>query len=524
MRRWAGLGLVCLLVLWGVVACRDGEGEQVTPMAVKTQPAGSLPTALPDEILPTAEPSPTPRPLNERETSSQAADWTVLVYMDADNDLEPAGLADLQEMIDAGYSDNVNVLIQLDRRADQSDGEGDWSEARRLRIAPGADGAVAEQVAALGEVNMSEAATLSDFIIWGVDNYPANHYGLVLWDHGAGWFGIAYDDTAPDTAGRDRLTLPELEMALTEATTATSVEYFDLIGFDGCLMGQLEVLATIAPFAEYAVGSEELTPGPGWNYTAWLGTLAGATGRSAAERAVETFTDTYSPQTNSFVTLSAVELRHLPQVTFAVEALAQQLAANPIFAASAVADARSGAESYAGFYGDKANYYAAIDLWHFANILAQRTLDAAIQESAEAVMAAVETAVIAEMHGLGLRNSRGIAIYFPRNGNFFTADYGQQAPLLAWSDFLQGYYATNISQASSPAVHIANNFNEIASLQNPAYIGFEVAGRGVDEVVMLAGLYTDNGQRQLLEYDPLIPEPTILPDGERLYTWRDGVP
>ena len=94
-------------------------------------------------------------------------------------------------------------------------------------------------------------------------------------------------------------------------------------------------------------------------------------GRSLANQMVTDFMDYYRfEDPDDFVTMSAVDLLFLPNVAHKVEVLAAHLQAEASFAASAVGDARSGAEAYARVYADKFEEYAAIDLHHFASILA----------------------------------------------------------------------------------------------------------------------------------------------------------
>ncbi len=66
--------------------------------------------------------------------------------------------------------------------------------------------------------------------------------------------------------GDDALTLPDLRQAL----TAVGPQKLDVIAFDACLMGQLDVLTAVQPYAEFAVASEALTPEQGWGYTGLL--------------------------------------------------------------------------------------------------------------------------------------------------------------------------------------------------------------------------------------------------------------
>ena len=63
------------------------------------------------------------------------------------------------------------------------------------------------------------------------------------------------------------LSVPEMRSAIDSALKASSVEAFDLLGFDACLMNSYVVLGTLAPLARYILASEELEPGHGWDYS-----------------------------------------------------------------------------------------------------------------------------------------------------------------------------------------------------------------------------------------------------------------
>jgi hypothetical protein len=171
-----------------------------------------------------------------------AAEWTVLVYVDGDNNLEEDAIIDFMEMSAIGSTDQVQIVAQVDRIASpelwDDTSYGNWTGTLRFLVEKDMEPTESAAIADLGEMNMGDEATLTDFIIWGVENYPARRYAVVLWDHGASWLGIASDDTDDG----DFLTLPELSSAFENARQRTGVEKFDLIGFDACLMAQMDVL------------------------------------------------------------------------------------------------------------------------------------------------------------------------------------------------------------------------------------------------------------------------------------------
>ena len=108
---------------------------------------------------------------------------------------------------------------------------------------------------------MNSAATLQDFITQSVAAHPADHYGLVLWGHGAGpLFGFCYDEIAQQT-----MLLPALHDALEGAGT-----HFDFIGFDCCLMGNAETAYALKDYADYMIASVDAESGLGWEYEQFL--------------------------------------------------------------------------------------------------------------------------------------------------------------------------------------------------------------------------------------------------------------
>ena len=105
--------------------------------------------------------------------------WTVMVYMAGDNNLDGAGVVDLEEMKKVGSTNQLNVIVQFDR-------QGKDQATNRYYVRKG--GPVARDVVeSLGETNMGDPKVLEDFVTWSAKHYPAKHTLLVLWNHGAGW-------------------------------------------------------------------------------------------------------------------------------------------------------------------------------------------------------------------------------------------------------------------------------------------------------------------------------------------------
>ena len=114
----------------------------------------------------------------DRRTTGQAR-WTFLVYMAGDNNLDGAALRDIAEMARAGSTNDVHILVQLDRLEDR--------KTRRFRITRGG-GFKKDCIETFSETNTGDPKVLFSCCQWALEKYPADHYALILWNHGGGWW------------------------------------------------------------------------------------------------------------------------------------------------------------------------------------------------------------------------------------------------------------------------------------------------------------------------------------------------
>jgi hypothetical protein len=202
------------------------------------------------------------------------ADFTLLVYM-VGSDLEDnsyEATKDLKEMLVANnLSSKVNVILQTGGANGKIDSTRfiDFSTTKRFKIMNNTVHPLPDPA----QENMGENKTLSEFITWSVTNYPAKKYGLILWDHGASVGGFGKDVNH----NNDVLYLHELRDAIFYAIMELKGFSFEFIGFDSCLMGSIEVatlLSSIYPMSRYLIGSEEIEPNWGWNYTTVINSIS----------------------------------------------------------------------------------------------------------------------------------------------------------------------------------------------------------------------------------------------------------
>lgn len=508
-------------------------------------------------------------------TAQDRAAWTVMVYMEADNNLENDALVDIIEMEMVGSSPDVNIVVQIDRAVDFATGDGDWTDARRYLLtknngdiglvdiinqkfaSPETITLTSEPVDNLGEINNGDPGTLVDFIVWAAETYPADKYGLILWNHGGTWTGgFGGDSSTPD---HDSMNLPELDAALSLATDAIG-QNFEMIGFDTCLMGQYEVFSLLANYANYATGSEELEPGFGWYYTAPLQALVDDPSMGGdqlsqnlvisyqwfydqfwLEQTGKTYSDFFG---GDFYGQTAANLSQMAALDVAMANFSAVAQANmDASLIAAIGDARNNTQSFLLRSPDDAPITATVDLMHFMELLPRFSDNADVNAAAQAVAASVNDLVLLHM-ATNMPGARGLSIYFPANQRAYTAAgydarYPQEAPYMAeWIAFLNAFHNEAIITAAATVgrvsiLDVVSRGDTVDTL-NPPTIIFETEGTNITELSFSAVLKIDDQTQVMIDQASLdsavITEAgdfiVDIPDGVSLsnYTWPVDMP
>lgn len=400
-----------------------------------------------------------------------------MVFMAGDNDLSSAGDADLAEMRVAGSTDSVAVVVEFDNAG--TDG------TRRLRIE--ADG-TGEQPVSLGETDSGSPETVVDFVRWAVGLYPAERYALVLWNHGSGWEPSEIDRIArsvhsPGYSSREmserassRLgraffrTTVEKIMSLPTASeraicsddgTGHSLDTIelanvlrsvveltgrriDLLGFDACLMSNLEVAYEVRPFVRHMVASEENEPNQGWPYDLILGELTTNPGMEPPELAsaiVRHYDEWYAALGHSGpITQAALDLDRLDSLTVPLDAWAEVATRElPALAGSVWKAQRASAR----FWGS-----TLWDLTHFIEEMRDALPPDQLADRSADVLTALAVGagpVIAEAHrGEDVARCGGISAYLlpplsPLSPFYSDLAFARER---SWYGFLQAYHAS----------------------------------------------------------------------------------
>jgi len=181
-------------------------------------------------------------------------EWTMLVYMAADNDLAQWADSDLVEMEQFGSSQDINVIVQIDKPS---------VGARRLLVRHGSSQVLQE----LGLTDMCSWETLSDFLYWGITLFPAEKYLVILWDHGSGWTATPRRSFGTDWSSGNVLSIAtgDFQRALSTAYDYTQTR-INVFAFDACLMQQVEVAFEVGEHAKILLAPQSIMPLPGFRY------------------------------------------------------------------------------------------------------------------------------------------------------------------------------------------------------------------------------------------------------------------
>jgi hypothetical protein len=339
-------------------------------------------------------------------------EWTYMVYMGADNNLSSSGEGDIAEMANVGSTSGVAVVVQAEF-SQQYSGTGVPADTRRMLIQKGADNIAAST--SIGNVNMADPATLTAFIKWAQQTYPAKHYALVIWDHGAGWkeqslgpkmsiFRGAVQDETSDSF----MSLPDLAKGVRDSGV-----HFDLVNFDACLMAMYEVAYEFKGLTDYMVFSEETEPGEGDPYDTILTALTAnpaLSGRDLAILIVDKYDEFYTNNDRGATTKSAVDMSKVDALDAKVLALSAALQTDA--AANAVVQAaQSATQDY--------TYTANHDLYDLCSYVAAhlQIQSGTVKDLCNEILTIINDMVINnkinDTSPAKVGGSHGLAIYLP---------------------------------------------------------------------------------------------------------------
>ena len=394
-------------------------------------------------------------------------EWTVLVYIAGDNNLSEAGLDDINEMEAVGSTDQLNIVVQIDGSENYTPNAAD---TRRYLIQKDSkmDEITSPTLGEMEEADMGTQSTLEEFCEWGIKNYPAKKYAIILWNHGNGWYpddGLHKFGAKPGLSGpNDPLKAicsdESSDNALSTAGVGESMEKvakmlgrkIDLVGFDACLMGMAEAYYELRNAADVACGSEKTEPGDGWPYDEFLSILAANPEYNAEQLGrtiVETYTSSFNggSQGNENVTQSCVRFTDTAMANFdaAISMFAEELNRVVALDKEGVKAAVAATQDFRvrSFFG---SYFTTHkDLYDFALKMKDAfPQDEDLCAGADLMMEAISgengfvvANGITEVSEYGtVTGAHGVAIYIPVNGYEETYE-GLDFAKTGWYDFIK---------------------------------------------------------------------------------------
>ncbi len=358
--------------------------------------------------------------------------WTVMVFVNAKNNLERYGLKDTNEMEMVGSSDKVNVVVELGRISGYYSGEGDWKTTRRYLIKKDNNPSLVTSpvLMEMEKTDMGDWKHLVDFAKWSMEKFPAEHYMLVIWNHGSGWNkdetfaatkGISYDSET-----HNHITTAQLKMA------AKEIGGLDILSMDACLMQMMEVAYEVKEHVKYVVASEETEPGDGYTYNTFLAPLIEQPYMTPAQLGkvtVNAFVDHYASIGYSATHSSIKASSLLALKDMLNEWVKTVMEAND---REVVKSARSAAQDF---------YYSSNkDLYHFLKLVSEKSQNEEVIARSKEVMRFMEKETLSynKTTGSGYKNAYGLAIYLPYYLSSAYSDL-EWAKDSQWDEFIKWY-------------------------------------------------------------------------------------
>lgn len=412
---------------------------------------------------------PNPAPVVAQNRSQKPlADWTFLVFVQANNSLSGFAQKNFVDMATIGSSNSLNILVEWH----QPNKPGIW----RYRIER--NKMVLDSCVPTHPTDGTKAEDLVSSMQWATTNYPAQQYCLTFWNHGLGILDPAWNDTykiinprvlnqqhrmlfdnepptrslqkkQPHTKNVRHLNghpqLPsrailfneetqtymnnsELTKALkTIKTSLLNNKKIDLIGMDACLMAMVEVAYQIHDYAEYLVGSQEVEFAYGWNYATVLGALnsEASTPELAAKNIVTSFSQFYKNKI-PFYTQSAIDLSKIAGLKDALHAFSTRILGSKALNTDnsitlALKAARSkclqfSATSYIDLHSFLSEFQTHLSFAYSkkrSKSSTDRNEYETLTKSTSIALSALETSIIANSTGEYLTRAKGLSIYYP---------------------------------------------------------------------------------------------------------------
>lgn len=405
--------------------------------------------------------------------------WNFMAYIASNNNLNRFARLNVKEMEQIGSNKNINILVQIDKFGKK--------EVTRLFVEKNRS-TIVETHANTPESISGTPESLFEFIKWGIKKYPATHHAILLWNHGSGIKDPnIWGKTSPEQ--RDKLfffnpktNLYELnknlirgiafndifETYLTNQDLKQTLERIskellggskiDILGMDACHMAMIEIGSQVKEAVKYMVSSQEIIPGPGWDYSKVLSPFKNKslTPENFAQHMVRAYSMRYN---NAFgdLTHSAINLTNQNQLEQNINIVSEIILAilgtsSKNIILNVISKVRKSPTATTSFMDE--DY---VDLYHFFESLqnhvqklpqniSHKNLFEQLVSAIKSGKHLIKKSIVKNYAGSNIKTASGLSIYFPTNrihNSYFYTVFAQKS---AWSDFLLNFVRHHRSQ------------------------------------------------------------------------------
>jgi len=356
--------------------------------------------------------------------------WTFMVYLDADNNLDSFAYQNVDDMMTVGSTRNVNIVVLWDK----------YDDVANLYEVKSDELDIVRGFALNGEeANMGDPDTLRSFVKFTMRSFRASHYVLVLWDHGDDFSGCCWDDHTGDSE------VPEDHLTHQEIAGALSGVELDILAFDTCVEGMIEVVYEYACYGsqiDYVVATEGYVPYSGYPYSAVLNALAANSDMDSSDLSM-VMVDEYIAYYDSkrpasrLVQMGAIDMTYVDLIVEQLGSLTDVLEEGLLGPDSEnyhgwIAAARGAGNMGWSEYG----WEAYVDLPTFANTLG--TFDF---HEATIVYETLKDAVYSKA-SWAMKSAEGMGIFFPSSyASFYSKIWWNPEDYLAMQFPYEGFWA-----------------------------------------------------------------------------------
>ncbi|MDD4003872.1 MAG: clostripain-related cysteine peptidase [Elusimicrobiaceae bacterium] len=379
------------------------------------------------------------------------ARWTVMVYLNGNNNLAPDILRVVNEMEQTGSNSDVQMVVHMARSTKDLTPPAQYKQLKSGLIVPTNKIVTMDDVvggsaryhvtkdsnsavisfAMVTDADPASPATLLDFMRWGKSAYPADHYLLMMYGHGAGMLGTSAGD---QNGGHSRMSIPDLGFVLRAAKGV------DVLFFYSCLMQMAEVSARLDG-AKLIIGSETsmLTNVPFTDMfeAVQQNAYQGAEGMAAGIFKAVAQNDTRLGRADPVFTLSVVRPSGLKNVIAALNEYVSAIISehdlqSSLFARDKVLRMDSDTSS---MYNDYC------DLGHFIQLQASASGSEKVRSAAKALLTVIYKDYVvtaAQEDSARSRLTSGVSVYMPSKNHRIMDSYSSN-PFGAskWGGFLR---------------------------------------------------------------------------------------